>query len=107
MSQAFERTVGVIGGLALVGLNIAVVAFFVLWQIADTAAINHMESASGWDASRMPPNANLLWLAANASVFMVSVVDALAIFIVAILVKANRRAQAMAADHAGRTHSVR
>lgn len=106
MSQAFEKTVGVIGGLALVGLNIAVVSFYVLWQIADTA-INHMESASGWDASRMLPNANLLWLAANASVFMVSVVDALAIFIVAILVKANRRAPAMAADHAGRTHSVR
>lgn len=91
MSQAMKKALGVLGGLALVGLNIAVVALYVLWQIADTAAINHMESASGMDVSQLLPNANVLWLAAQGSLMMLLLLDVVVIVSVAMLVKANRK----------------
>lgn len=101
------KTLGVLGGLALVGLNVAVVTFYVLWQLADTAAINQMEDASGMDVSQMLPNANLLWLAANASLILLLLLDVVVIVFVAMLVNVNRRAPAMAADQAGGSRLVR
>lgn len=101
------KTLGVLGGLALVGLNVAVVAFYVLWQMADTAAINQMEAAPGMDGSQMLPNANALWLAANASFILLLVLDIVVIVLVATRVNVHRRASAMAVSHARRSHSVR
>lgn len=70
--------------MAVVGLNIAVLAFFVLWKIADSTAIGRMESEPSVDPGQMLPNSELMWLAAHGSVLMLVVVDVL---IVAGLVK--------------------
>lgn len=86
MSQNSVKTLGIAGAVAMVGLNITVLAFFVLWLIADSAAIGRMESESNMDPGQMLPNSELIWLAAHGSVLMVVVLDVLA---VAWLVKAK------------------
>jgi len=70
---------GVLTLVALAGLNGAFVVFFVLWSTADNAAINAMEAASGYDAAAMLPNANLMWLAAYASLALLIIVDGLVV----------------------------
>lgn len=84
MSQNPMKTLGIAGAVAMVGLNIAVLAFFVLWRIADNAAIDRMEPESRVDPGRMLPNSEMMWLAAHGSVLMILVLDVL---IVAALVK--------------------
>lgn len=79
MSQDPMRTLGIAGAVAMVGLNITVLAFFVLWSIADSAAIGRMESESNMDPGQMLPNSELMWLAAHGSVLMVVVLDVLAV----------------------------
>ena len=79
MTQDPMKTLGIAGAVAMVGLNITVVAFFVLWLIADSAAIDRMESESNMDPSQMLPNSELMWLAAHGSVLMVVVLDVLAV----------------------------
>ncbi len=79
MSQNPMKTLGITGVVAMVGLNITVLAFFVLWLIADSAAIGRMESESSIDPGQMLPNSELMWLAAHASVLMVVILDALAV----------------------------
>ena len=79
MSQNPMKTLGITGAVAMVGLNITVLAFFVLWLIADSAAIGRMESESSIDPGQMLPNSELLWLAAHGSVLMVVVLDVLAV----------------------------
>ena len=86
MSQNSVKKLGIAGAVAMVGLNISVLAFFVLWLIADSAAISRMESESSMDPGQMLSNSELMWLAAHGSVLMVVVLDVLA---VAWLVKAN------------------
>ncbi|WP_275439066.1 hypothetical protein [Glutamicibacter protophormiae] len=44
MSQIPMKAFGIVGVVAMLGLNISVLAFFVLWKIADSTAIGHMES---------------------------------------------------------------
>ena len=73
------KTLGITGAVAMVGLNITVLAFFVLWLIADSAAIGRMESESSMDPGQMLPNSELMWLAAHGSVLRVVVLDALAV----------------------------
>lgn len=73
------KTLGIAGAVAMVGLNITVLAFFVLWLIADSAAIGRMESESSIDPGQMLPNSELMWLAAHGSVLMVVVLDVLAV----------------------------
>ncbi len=80
MSQNPMKTLGVAGAVAMVGLNITVLAFFVLWLIADSAAVARMESESSIDPGQMLPNSELMWLAAHGSVLMVVVLDVLAAF---------------------------
>lgn len=63
--------------VAVVGLNIAVLAFLVLWLIADIAAISRMESESSVDPGQMLLNSDMLWLAAHGSMLMLVVVDVL------------------------------
>ena len=65
-------------GAALAALTVAVIVFYSLWSIADSAAINSAEEA-GFDRTRLLPNWELMWIAAHASVAMVLVVDVLAI----------------------------
>lgn len=67
-----------IGAWALLGLNAAFVTLFVLWRLADAAAVNRAESA-GFDPSMLLPNGNLMWLAAHASLFCLIAVDVCAI----------------------------
>lgn len=86
MSQNPMKTLSIAGAVAMVGLNVTVVAFFVLWLIADGVAISRMESESSMDPSQMLPNSELMWLAAHGSLLMLVVVDVL---IVEWLVKNN------------------
>lgn len=86
MSQNPMRTLSIAGAVAMVGLNVTVVAFFVLWLIADSAAIRRMETESNMDPGQMLPNSELMWLAAHGSLLMVVVLDVLA---VALLVMTN------------------
>lgn len=79
MSQDPKKILGLAGAVAMVGLNITVVAFFVLWLFADSAAIGRMESESSIDPGQMLPNSELMWLAAHGSVLMVVVLDVLAV----------------------------
>lgn len=67
------------GSIALVGLNAAFAAFFILWSIADTAAMDAMEASTGFDPVSMLPNANWMWASACASLILLVVVDACAI----------------------------
>lgn len=80
----------------MVSLNIAVLAFFILWQIADTAAIGRMESESSVDPGQMLQNSKMLWLAAHGSVLMLVVVDVL---IVVRVVKTTGSPQRAASRH--------
>ncbi len=84
MSQNSVKKLVIAGAMAMVGLNISVLAFFVLWKIADSTAIGHMESESSVDPGQMLPNSEMMWLAAHGSVLMLVVLDVL---IVAGLVK--------------------
>ncbi|WP_143181042.1 hypothetical protein [Glutamicibacter sp. 0426] len=79
MSQNPMKTLSIAGAVAMVGLNVTVVAFFVLWLIADGVAISRMESESSMDPSQMLPNSELMWLAAHGSLLMVIVLDVLAV----------------------------
>lgn len=71
-----------VAAVALVGLNVAFAAFFILWGIADGAAINNMEDASGFDAAAMLPNANLMWVAAYVSLVFLLLVDGCAVALI-------------------------
>lgn len=84
VSQNPMKSFGIVGAVAMLGLNIAVLAFFVLWKIADSTAIGRMELDSIMDPGQMLPNSELMWLAAHGSVLMLVVLDVL---IVAALVK--------------------
>lgn len=59
-----------------VALNVAVVAFYVLWSIADTSAINAMEDSVGYDESYMLPNAYLMGAFAHSSMALLLGLDA-------------------------------
>lgn len=78
MSKPQAEVLSKISGAALVVLNVAVTGFYVLWRIAHSAAVARAEDA-GFDRAQLLPNWELLWLAANASLFMMLVVDVLAI----------------------------
>lgn len=84
MSKTPKRVLGILYAFALTGLNASVIAFYALWQIADTAAINRMETGSGMDVAQMLPNSNLMWIAAHGSLLMLIIVDILALFLFAV-----------------------
>ena len=75
------RLTAIAGACALAGLNVAFAVFFITWWLADSAAINSAESAGGYDATAMLPNANLMWVAAMASLFFLIAVDVLAVLV--------------------------
>lgn len=79
MSQNPMKTLGIAGAASMVGLNIAVLAFVVLWLLADSAAIGRMESESSLDPDQLLPNSELMWLAEHGSVLMLAVLDALVV----------------------------
>ena len=58
-------------------LNVAVISFFVLWSIADTAAVNRAEE-HGFDPNQLLPHPTLLWFAAHASLLSLLALDLLA-----------------------------
>ncbi|GAA2448877.1 hypothetical protein [Agromyces soli] len=59
-----------------VGLNVALIVFFVLWYAADSQAVNAAEGESGFDQSSMIPHSNLLWVAAHTSLTLMLALDA-------------------------------
>ena len=75
-----RRTI-VVGAFALAGLNAAFAVFFITWWLADSAAINSTESAVGYDATVMLPHANLMWVAAMASLILLIAVDIFAVLV--------------------------
>lgn len=90
MPYSAIRTIGVLSTLVLLGLNIAMGAFYALWRVADDAAINRMESSSGMDPTQLLPNGNLMWLAAHSALLMLVVLDILAVILAAIFVSFRR-----------------
>ena len=62
----------------LVVLNISVVCFYVLWEVADTIAVNRAEE-HGLDPQLLLPHNILFWLAAQASLLSLLALDVLAI----------------------------
>ena len=62
----------------LVVLNISVVCFYVLWEVADTIAVNRVEE-HGFDPQQLLPHNILFWLAAQASLLSLLALDVLAI----------------------------
>lgn len=79
MTTQYGRAWRIVGTIALVALNVSFIAFFRFWQIADTASINNMEETVGFDPSFMLPNANLMWIAAHASLLLLVVIDVCAV----------------------------
>ena len=59
-------------------LNVAVISFFVLWSIADTAAVNRAEE-HGFDPNQLLPHATPFWFAAHASLLSLLALDVLAL----------------------------
>jgi len=75
------RTIAtILGAIALLLLNTALITFYIFWSIADTATINAVESGAGYDPSSMLPNAHLMWIAANASLLFLIATDVCATF---------------------------
>lgn len=62
----------------LVVLNKSVVCFYVLWEVADTIAVNRAEE-HGFDPQQLLPHNILFWLAAQASLLSLLALDVLAI----------------------------
>lgn len=61
----------------LAALNASVVSFFVLWSMADTAAVNRAEE-HGFDPSQLLPYDLPFWFAAHASLLSLLALDILA-----------------------------
>ena len=61
----------------LAALNASVISFFVLWSIADTAAVNRAEE-HGFDPSQLLPHDLPFWFAAHASLLSLLALDVLA-----------------------------
>lgn len=62
----------------LVVLNISVVCFYVLWEVADTIAVNRAEE-HGFDPQQLLPHFVPFWFAAQASLLSLLALDVLAI----------------------------
>ena len=60
----------------LAALNISVISFFVLWSMADTAAVNRAEE-HGFDPSQLLPYDTPFWFAAHASLLSILALDVL------------------------------
>ena len=69
----------------LVVLNMSVICFYGLWQVADTIAVNRAEE-HGFDPQQLLPHGTLFWFAARASLLSLLALDAL-------VVVARRRAR--------------
>ena len=61
----------------LAALNTSVISFFVLWSMADTAAVNRAEE-HGFDPSQLLPHDIPFWFAAHASLLSLLALDVLA-----------------------------
>lgn len=79
MQNERHRILDLVGLIVVAALNVAVVSFYVLWSIADSAAINQAETATSVDPSLLMPNANQLWLAAHGSLLALLALDAVVI----------------------------
>ena len=62
----------------LVALNVSVICFYGLWQVADTIAVNRAEER-GFDPQQLLPHGTLFWFAAHASLLSLLALDALVI----------------------------
>lgn len=60
--------------LVLIATNIAAVAVYVLWHLADTWAVNRAE-LTGFDPTMMLPHSLLFWLAAHGLLVCVLALD--------------------------------
>ena len=58
-------------------LNVSVISFFVLWSMADAAAVNRAEE-HGFDPSQLLPYDIPFWFAAHASLLSLLALDVLA-----------------------------
>ena len=64
--------------VALVALNVSVICFYRLWYIANTITGNRAEE-HGFDPQQLLPHFVLFWLAAQATLLSLLVLDALVV----------------------------
>lgn len=91
MSPGLERTYRAVGLWTLAALNVAVFVFYATWWIADNEATARVETDTSVDFSQMLPNANLMWLAAHATLLLVILLDVVAVKWMAESRKSRRR----------------
>mgnify|MGYP000950923714 FL=1 len=73
-----DAVLRVMAVVALVALNVSVICFYGLWQVADTIAVNRAEE-HGFDPQQLLPHGTLFWFAAHASLLSLLALDALVI----------------------------
>ena len=73
-----DAVLRVMAVVALVALNVSVVCFYGLWQVADTIAVNRAEE-HGFDPQQLLPHFVLFWLAAQATLLSLLALDVLVI----------------------------
>ncbi|MGP9693112.1 hypothetical protein ACT3TZ_00620 [Brachybacterium sp. AOP25-B2-12] len=83
-------TSAIIAAMCLVSLNLGYGAFYVLWSIADQAAVARSEAGGGFDPSQLLPYGNVMWVLAQLLLLAILVLDVVAI-VLAIATWAGRR----------------
>lgn len=83
-------------GVALVAVNMAVVALYGMWTAADQWAVARAEAGGGFDPSALLPHAHLGWIVAQAAIALLLIADLLAAVAVVTLL---RRTGATAGTH--------
>ena len=71
-----DAVLRVMAVVALVALNVSVICFYRLWYIANTITGNRAEE-HGFDPQQLLPHFVLFWLAAQATLLSLLVLDAL------------------------------
>lgn len=86
------RTLTVAGTAILASLNVAFVAFFVLYSIADEWAVDRSEASHGSDPTMLLPHDAALWIVANASIVILLAFDGVWAAVLVRIYRTDRKA---------------
>ncbi|MCL2515696.1 MAG: hypothetical protein FWD85_03535 [Microbacteriaceae bacterium] len=84
------RAAVLVGTILLALLNAAVIAFYALWNIADTWAVDRSEATGAFDPTMLLPHDMLFWLIAQATLVLLAAVDAAWVFLAIGLIRRTR-----------------
>lgn len=100
MGTSSNKAFAVLSVIVLVALNTGFFACYSLWQIADNAALNRMETSARVDPSLLLPHSNLMWLVAHGTLISIIALDVLAIVFAAKAIPSRRHVEAARAKSA-------